>query len=433
LGGSFAEAATEPSTFPVLLVHGVSWEIDEEDRSFGRLRYDSSGAARWTGMIGYLHARGISCGGTIRAEGGPIRLPEHLDTAGVDVEPGAGKLFVLKFSKAANTDGLGYKAIELADSIRQLCEFTGSEKVRIVAHSAGGMVARAYLQNALPGVEYRGDVDRLITVATPHLGSSVADHWGDYLGTRATSIRPDAALVWNLNQRLDLPADVTFASIVVRGIGADARGQGKDFDHLVDRALLKRLPVEYRVGGDQVIHVRSQNLRLARCGWRYEEETGRPIQYVLARVPDPTPQDGYFSDLTDARVHASAPFDATVQHLVFGLLKDRAVLWKESSERKLAEWCDWQARIHAAGAIESAALAIHPMSQVGSVRVEEFARVDSPGDMRTYHFAGRVWSQNMAVGLRRRWTRVSGTLELAFDAFGRVVDSSTIIEQREDE
>jgi len=163
---------------------------------------------------------------------------------------------------AANTDGVAYKALELAESIKEIRRFTGARKVRVVAHSAGGIVARAYLQNALPGVRYRGDVERLVTIATPHLGSAAAEHWGDYLGTRATSIKPDAALIRNLNSKFDLPDDVTFASIVVRGIAADARGDGRELDELVNHALLEPLPVEYRLGGDQVVHVRLDEFEL---------------------------------------------------------------------------------------------------------------------------------------------------------------------------
>ena len=56
--------------------------------------------------------------------------------------------------------------------------------------SAGGLVARVYLQDALPGVEYRGDVDRLITIATPHLGSALAEHFGDIYRAKLAKDHP---------------------------------------------------------------------------------------------------------------------------------------------------------------------------------------------------------------------------------------------------
>ena len=125
-------------------------------------------------------------------------------------------------------------------------------------------MARAYLQNAFPDtLNFRHDVDRLITISAPHLGSALAEHWGDWLGTRATSLKTTASLLTDLNDELDLPADVCFASIIVRGIWTDVRGDGSDYDRLVDREFLERLPVDFRQGGDQVLSVRTQNLRLA--------------------------------------------------------------------------------------------------------------------------------------------------------------------------
>ncbi|MFH1919796.1 MAG: hypothetical protein ABIP48_07935 [Planctomycetota bacterium] len=425
--------AAERRPAPVLLVHGIAWDIDQEDATWGSYWGESKGEPQWSGMIGLLDSKGLTYGGTIRPIGSNVTLPERLSTDGVDVDPREANLFVLKFSKAANTDGVGYKALELAESIKQVCRFTGSKKVRLVAHSAGGIIARAYLQNALPGVEYRGDVERLITVGTPHLGSAAAHHYGDFLGTRATSIKPDAALIRNLNSKFDLPEDVTFASIVVRGIAADTRGKGKELDHLVNQALVKLLPVEYRLGGDQVVHVRSQNLRLAECAARYEKKTGRPIQYVLARVPDPTPGGCCFKELTDIRVHVTAPYEPMVQHLVFGLLKEKAVLWKETGPEKLAGWYDWQARLHANGIIEYETLGKHPMSAVRNVEIGDFELVGSgDGGLRRYSFDGKAWSTNIAIPLRKRWTHVRGTVALTFDPFGRVLSAESSIDERKD-
>jgi pimeloyl-ACP methyl ester carboxylesterase len=430
--GALARGA-EPPGPPVLLVHGLAWELDKEDQSLGRVWDDGRGHSGLSGLIGFLHSKGLTYGGTIRPQGGNVELPEHLDTAAVGVQPYDARLFVLKFSEAANTDGVAYKALELAESIRQLCGLTGAEKVQIVAHSAGGVIARVYLQSALPGVPFRGDVDRLVTIATPHLGSAMADHLGDFLGTRATSIRPDAALMRNLNSKFELPDDVTFASIVVRGIAADVRGEGHEYDTLVDHRLLERLPVEYRVGGDQVVHVRSQNLRLAECAVRYEERTGRPVQYILARVPDPTRIGLSWKELADIKVHATAPFNGTVQELVFGLLKENAALWTRTSPERLTDWCDWQARQHARGVIESQALSEHPMSQASNITLDELEPVTSDGEVREYRFAGKAWSKNVALPLRRRWTHVRGTLRLVFDDFGRVVAAESHVEERKDE
>jgi pimeloyl-ACP methyl ester carboxylesterase len=45
---------------------------------------------------------------------------------------------------------------------------SGSDKVILVGHSMGGLVSRAYIQ----GNGFRGDVERLITLGTPHRGSA---------------------------------------------------------------------------------------------------------------------------------------------------------------------------------------------------------------------------------------------------------------------
>jgi len=46
----------------------------------------------------------------------------------------------------------------------------GADKVILIGHSMGGLVARSYIQSSA----YRNDVDRLITLGTPHRGSAEA-------------------------------------------------------------------------------------------------------------------------------------------------------------------------------------------------------------------------------------------------------------------
>jgi len=56
---------------------------------------------------------------------------------------------------------------ELKNKIAVVKEITGSNKVDLVAHSMGGLVARSYIQ----GSDYQNDVDQLIFLGTPHLGA----------------------------------------------------------------------------------------------------------------------------------------------------------------------------------------------------------------------------------------------------------------------
>lgn len=420
-----AEATSSPSSLPVLLVHGMVYDLGAEDTTWGKAFSRRDGRIGWTGMIGHLNSKGLAYAGTIRASQGQIHLPDDLDMTGSYGSPHEARLFVLKFSKYANTDGVGYKAAELAAAISEVCRYAGAKKVRIVAHSAGGLVARVYLQNALPGVPYRGDVDRLITIGTPHLGSALASHWGDFLGTRATSIKPEAPLIRDLNATFDLPSDVRFASIVVRALAADSRDEGEELDKLIDAVFLKGMPPEYRRGGDEVVHVRSQNLRSAACAGRYEKATGRPIQYVVVRVPDPTPDA---ISPKAVRVHMAAASDPTVQHLVAGMLHDRASLWRHSQPDQLAAWMDWQAKVHASGAIEAYTLDDHPMSNVSVIRLKDFGLASGNDSQRRYRFDGRAWSENPWVPLRKRWTHVAGNLDVRFDEFGRVRGATSVVE-----
>ncbi|MCG5499136.1 esterase/lipase family protein, partial [Ectothiorhodospira variabilis] len=60
-------------------------------------------------------------------------------------------------------------AADLADAIDLIYQNTGN-KVHIIAHSFGGLVARTYLQGMATERAYADDVASLITVATPHSG-----------------------------------------------------------------------------------------------------------------------------------------------------------------------------------------------------------------------------------------------------------------------
>lgn len=427
LAGSLAWA-DEPvaEKTPILLVHGMTWKVDRPKPVWGTYEKDATGRKRWTGLIGFLDDRGYAYGGTLRAKGGRFDLPDGLATEGTRVDPRKGRLFVLEFSPSANTDGLAHKGLELAEAIKQLCRLTGVKKIDIVAHSAGGLAARTYLQGALPGVAYRGDVDRLITIATPHLGAAVASKVGDLMGTRATSLKPDAPLIEALNQHLELPTDVRFASIVVRGFSADVRGKGDAYRKIIDGPSVARLPIDYREGGDQVVHVLSQNLGLAPCAARYEKASGRPVQYMVVRVEDPSHSPA------GRRVHGVAAMDAGVERMV-GQLLDEEFFWNTARSKERTAWLDDQARLHAMGVIEAETLDEHSASQVERVDLGSVRLVNQKDGTRWYAFDGRAASSNRVLPGRRRTTRVRGEVELNFDAFGRVVDCRSRVRERKDQ
>ena len=62
-----------------------------------------------------------------------------------------------------------YRAAQLASAIHDILQQTGKKKVVIVGHSQGGLDARVVAH------DHPGEVAAVITVATPHAGSPVAD------------------------------------------------------------------------------------------------------------------------------------------------------------------------------------------------------------------------------------------------------------------
>lgn len=92
------------------------------------------------------------------------------------------------------TAGIRRRGLKLAERIESA--FPG-EAVHIIGHSMGGLDARALL--ALPGWE--GRVLSLTTIATPHLGSAIADLAADRLGWIYRAL---GALRWDHRGFLDI-------------------------------------------------------------------------------------------------------------------------------------------------------------------------------------------------------------------------------------
>lgn len=105
---------------PVLLIHGYGCN-----------------SGYWRPMSKHLHAAGIS----------------HY---GIDLEP-----------PGADIDAF---APQVHAAIERLCTATGSKQVIILAHSMGGLVARAYLRRY-----GRAWIARVITLGTPHHGTALAN------------------------------------------------------------------------------------------------------------------------------------------------------------------------------------------------------------------------------------------------------------------
>lgn len=93
-----------------------------------------------------------------------------------------------------------YSATLLAE-LEALCRRSGGDTITIVAHSMGGLVARAALRVARPGL-----IGRIITLGTPHHGTAVACcfRWPN-----ARQMCPGSSWLQELNAcqeaRLDIP------------------------------------------------------------------------------------------------------------------------------------------------------------------------------------------------------------------------------------
>ena len=95
-------------------------------------------------------------------------------------------------------------AEKLSNRVEMIRELTGSDKVNIVGHSLGGVVARWYVQ------ELDGDVkvNTVITLSSPHKGTVAAFV---PLGRTARELRPGAWLIRRLNDRA-LPTQVRWVA-----------------------------------------------------------------------------------------------------------------------------------------------------------------------------------------------------------------------------
>jgi hypothetical protein len=412
----------QPASGVTLLVPGIKLALDKPGHPWGVAAVDAAGGVQWSGMIGSLRKAGHRFGGVIRAGSRDAANASPSDTAHSDGDPRQATLFELEFSPSADRDGLAYKALELTSAIDALKRLTGTARVRLVAYSAGGLVARAYLQSALPEVPYRGDVERLITIATPHLGSAAASRLGDLLGTRATAIGTDAELIRRLNEELELPADVLSASIIVRGVGIGMAGldlSSRSYDRMIDQTLVSRLPIDFRQGGDQVVDVRSQNLRLTAAAARYERRSEQPVLYLLARVADPTPLDRSPRDLT---VHDAATSDPWVTLWVELLLAERTTAWSELTEPHLSRWIGLQAKLFAYGLIEDQAARQLPFWEITQTEVLETSLVGQSDRSWLVRFSGRASATRKFLPGRPRVIPLSGAMRLEFDRFGRVTN-----------
>jgi len=97
---------------------------------------------------------------------------------GMGMNEPAAKVLTSKGNKVFRTQvspahSIAYRAKQLAKQIDEILQSTGQEKVNIIGHSMGGLDSR-YLISTLG---YHDRVASLTTIATPHRGTPLADHF----------------------------------------------------------------------------------------------------------------------------------------------------------------------------------------------------------------------------------------------------------------
>ena len=136
------------------------------------------------------------------------------------------------------THNIPQAAVHLGEAIEELAATTGYERVHVIGHSLGGLIARYYVQR-LGGDRH---VHTLITLGTPHQGTQLA--WAAPLLPLVRQLAPNSSLIQELaepaaecrtrflafysdidhlivpsrNARLDHP-DLNVRNIPARGVG----------------------------------------------------------------------------------------------------------------------------------------------------------------------------------------------------------------------
>lgn len=121
-----------------------------------------------------LLVHGYGCNSGFWAHLEPLLDRERISHASIDLEPVAGSI--------------DDYAPPIEARVRELCAATGAAQIAIVAHSMGGLAARAWMRSYAPLSDH-ARVAKLITLGTPHHGTVLANLG---LGANAVQMRRDS-------------------------------------------------------------------------------------------------------------------------------------------------------------------------------------------------------------------------------------------------
>ncbi|MFC5141180.1 alpha/beta fold hydrolase [Actinomycetospora rhizophila] len=175
---------------------------------------------------------------------------------------GFGIVHAINFSVlTAFTGDIRVAARDLGHHVERLCASTGADRVHVVGHSLGGLIARYYVQRL--GGDAR--VDTLVTLGTPHEGSLIAHFLpptrvpmqlqpGSDLLRELEAPAPDCRTrflaVWSRQDQLIIPQraarlthpDLQVTEVELEHVGHLSMTIDAEVVHLVTR-LLSRRPV----------------------------------------------------------------------------------------------------------------------------------------------------------------------------------------------
>jgi hypothetical protein len=415
-------AAPHDARGVTLLLQGAGPAVSSKasEETWGEYLPDAGGRLHWTGFVGYLvRQHGWNIGGVVRPRAEQV-LAEHLDPMGA-APAGRADVYILASSLPAQTDGLDSRARELASAVAMLRSLTGTPRIRLVAYSASGVAARIWMQGGLENQPYPpGSVDRLICVATPHLGVGTLARPAAWFWRRYGPLAPDSDALNRINRHLALPPDVRFIDVVIQSSAAPLVDSGRSYRPYVrlPETQVRGLPPLLGTGHDGVVHVMSAQLHLTPTAARYENETDQPIQVVVC-----TPPAGPVDDVGDLTLHTLALRDPSVWQTLRELLEqpsaDPDSLCAEAAATVRRAWAEQIARHLAATTVQHR----HPTGRIVAV---EIVRCEITA--RDRHGLHCAWQAQCEIEVRRMFRQpdwqscaATGSFTLDFDRFQRPI------------
>lgn len=131
-------------------------------------------------------------------------------------------------------DSVAVYASRLDAALTRISEISGNGRFSMVGYSMGGLIARQYIASG-----GRSRVDRLLTLATPHMGTMRFEPFSIPRSERfypraGIEMRPDSRLLWDLNTCVEASSVTEFAAL-----GGYSRGNSDGTIEMGSTSLVK--------------------------------------------------------------------------------------------------------------------------------------------------------------------------------------------------